>query len=245
MGPVTGTVLTVHPAAATTYTLTATNAKGSATAIVTMTYVPLITVNPQLYYTEHVLLIMPPANQVTWTGSNSWGSVYSTANVNSYVSTLKSTFPANNDYFFVVVAANNLTPNNVPSVIDYRHMANGIGEGTVTTVGTDVSATGSIAAVGVPDICRYNIGGGTVIDGSFGVVDHEIGHNWGIFAGMEDQNCHWPSNSTANGQMAAIYSDDGYVTDKIIIGDSTHGFTWTSVSNIQRRSSTCRNRWTK
>jgi hypothetical protein len=33
------------------------------------------------------MFIIPPASQVTWTGANSWDSVYSTANVNSYVST--------------------------------------------------------------------------------------------------------------------------------------------------------------
>jgi hypothetical protein len=225
--------VSINPPVATTYTLTATNVLGSVTATVTVTNVQLITVNPQLYYTEHALFIIPPANQVTWTGTDSWDSVYSTANVNSYVSTLKSTFPANNDFFFVVVAANNLTPDKVPSVMAYRHIANGIGEGTVTAVGTDVSATGSITGVGVPDICRYNIPG-TVIDGSFGVLPHEIGHSWGIFAGMEDDNCHWPSNSTVSGQMAAKYSDDNYITDKVITGDPVSGFTWTPVNNIQR-----------
>jgi hypothetical protein len=137
--------------------------------------------------------------------------------VNSYVATLKSLFPS--DYFFVVVTANNLTPNYVPSVIDYRYMGAGFGRDEVT-------------GVGVPDICRYNIGGGTVIDGSFGVLDHEIGHNWEVFIGSEVGMPHWLSNSTATGQMADVYSDDNYATVKQISGDPVNGFTWTSVDNI-------------
>ena len=219
VGTVTGSSVTVNPTSATTYTLTATNAAGSVTATAQVGYVPLTTVNSQLYYTEHALFIIPAANQVTWTGSNSWGSVYSAANVNSYVSTLKGIFPS--DYFFVVVAANQLTPNAVPSVQPLRHTADGIGLGST--------------GIGIPSICRYNIGGGTVIDGAFGVLDHEIGHNWGIFLQpqMSDANGHWWANSTATGQMAGTYSDDGYATVKQIAGDPVKGFTWTAVDNIK------------
>ena len=220
VGTVTGNSVTVSPTAATTYTLTATNGAGRVTATATVSYMPLVAVNSQLYYTEHALFIIPPANQVTWTGPNSWNSVYSGTNVDSYVSTLKGIFPS--DYFFVVVTANNLLPNNVPSVQPFRHTADGIGLGST--------------GVGVPSICRYNIGGGTVINGAFGVLDHEIGHNWGVFLYPElsDANGHWYASSTATGQMAGSYSDDGYVTVKQISGDPASGFSWTAVNNITK-----------
>ena len=217
VGSVTGSSVAVNPTATTTYTLTATNPAGSASATAVVNYMPLTTVNSRLFYSEHALFIIPTSSQVTWTGSNSWDSVYSTANVNSYVATLKSTFP--NDYFFVVVAANNLTPAKVPNVLTYRHLADGIGENTIT-------------GVGVPNICRYNIGSGTVIDGAFGVLDHEIGHNWGVFVGLEVGGGHWLANSTATGQMASTYSDDNCLTYKQLSGDLGKGFTWTAVDNI-------------
>ena len=217
VGPVTGTAVVVSPTSTTTYTLTATNPAGTATATVTVAYSPLVTLSGQLFYSEHVLFIVPPPGQVNWVGTNSWGSLYSTANVATFVATLKSLFPS--DYFFVVVTANNLTPNSVPSVMLYRHVANGIG-------------TDSVQGVGVPNICRYNIGGGTVINGAYGVLDHEIGHNWGVFIGTEVGDPHWLPNSTATGQMADVYSDDGYLTVKQIAGDPVNGFTWTSVDNI-------------
>jgi hypothetical protein len=223
LGTVTGNSVTVSPTAATTYTLTANNGAGRVMTSTTVSYIPLITVNSQVYYTEHAVFIVPPASQVTWTGANSWDSVYSTANVNSYVSTLKSLFPG--DYFFVVVAANKLTPNNVPSVQPLRHTADGIGLGST--------------GVGIPSICRYNIGGNTVIDGAFGVLDHEIGHNWGVFLypQLSDANGHWLANSTAIGRMAGTYSDDAYTTVKQIAGDAAGGFTWTAVNNITKNES--------
>jgi hypothetical protein len=216
----------VSPSATTTYTLTAKNSAGSVTATATVAYIPLVTVNSQLYYSEHSIYIIPPASQVTWTGNDSWDSVYSTANVNSYVSTLKNLFPS--DYFFVAVAANNLLPNNVPSVLTYRHLADGIGENSIT-------------GTGVPNICRYNIGGGDVIIPAFGVLDHEIGHNWGVFIGgtigsgaAGDLGMgHWIANSTATGQMKTLYTDDGYATIKQISGTPETGFTWSSMTDIQ------------
>ena len=64
-----------------------------------------------------------------------------------------------------------------------------------------------------------------MVDGAFGVLDHEIGHNWGVFLQpqLSDANGHWFANSTATGQMAANYSDDGYATVKQIAGDSVNG----------------------
>jgi hypothetical protein len=220
VGTVTGTSVVVSPTATTTYTLIASNGAGRVSATTTVAFMPLTTVTSQLYYSEHAMFIIPPASQVTWTGPNSWDSVYSTANVNSYVSTLKGVFPS--DYFFVVVTANNLLPNNVPNVQPLRHTADGIGLGST--------------GVGVPSICNYNIGGGTVIDGAYGVLDHEIGHNWGVFLYPElsNANGHWYANSTAAGQMAETYSDDGYATIKQISFDSLNGFTWTAVDNITK-----------
>jgi hypothetical protein len=219
VGTVTGNTVKVSPSAPTTYTLTAGNAVGSVTATAAVRYRPLTKATSQLYYSEHAVFIIPPPGQVTWTGDNSWGSVFSTANVNSYVATLKSLFPQ--DFFFVVVTANNLSPNLTPRVQNYRHLADGIG-------------SDSIKGVGVPDICFYNVGGGTVIDGAYGVLDHEIGHNWGVFMGLEVGNGHWKSNSTVHGQMADIYSDDGYTTVKQIDGDPDRGFTWAAADNLQK-----------
>lgn len=147
VGTVTGSSVNVSPSATTTYTLTAT---GTQKASATVTYYPLRTVSSSLFYSEHAIFVIPAAGLVDWAGSNSWSSVFSTANVNSYIATLKNLFP--DDYAFVVVTANNLLPNNVPSVQPQRHTADGIG----------LLSTG----VGVPSICRYNIGGGTVIDGT-------------------------------------------------------------------------------
>jgi hypothetical protein len=220
VGTVTGNSVAVHPTAATTYTLTATNALGSVTAQATVSYIPLTTVNSLLYYTEHAIFIIPRSGQVTWTGASSYNSVYSTANMTSYINTLNGQFP--DDYAFVVVAANNLLPNNVPSVTPVRRTADGIGLGSV--------------GVGVPSLCKYNIGGGAVVDGAFGVLDHEIGHNWGVFLqpNLSDANGHWFPNSTVPGQMAGSYSDDGYVTVKQISGDPVNGFTWAAVSNTTK-----------
>jgi hypothetical protein len=219
VGTVKGNSMAVSPTAATTYTLIASNGAGRVSATTTVGYMPLTTAG-SLYYSEHAMFIVPPAGQVTWTGPNSWDSVFSTANVNSYVSTLKGVFPG--DYAFVVVTANNLLPNNVPNVQPLRRTADGIGLGST--------------GVGVPSICNYNIGGGAVIDGAYGVLDHEIGHNWGVFLQTElsDAHGHWYANSTATGQMAETYTDDGYATIKQISFDSLNGFTWTAVNNLTK-----------
>ncbi|MCC6932312.1 MAG: hypothetical protein IT292_03550 [Deltaproteobacteria bacterium] len=211
--------VSVHPSETTTYTLTATNINGSSTEEVTVTYFPLAEITTRLYYTEHVLFIIPSPTQVTWSGLDSWFSVYSTSNMNNYISTLKTHFP--DDYFFVNIMANNLQPARVPSVITQRSIASGVGEDSIT--GTNV-----------PNICRYHIGSGTVIDGSLGVFDHEIGHNWGVFIGAEVGSGHWLANSTASGQMAASYSDDSYQTVKQIVGDPGNGFYWTAVDSLEK-----------
>jgi len=222
VGSVSGTSVAVSPSSETTYTLTATSPIGSVTATTKVTYFPLATASSQVLYSEHSLFFIPSAGQVTWTGTNSWASIYSTANVNNYVSQLKAKFPG--DYFMVVVAAANLQPNSVPNVLTYRHHADGIGQGSVT-------------GVGVPNICRYHLGTGTVIDGAFGVFDHEIGHNWGVFIGSEVGSGHWLPNSTVGGQMADVYSDDGYATVKQIAGTPSAGFTWAAVDNLKLNES--------
>ncbi len=178
--------------------------------------VPLVKISDSLYHTEHCLFIIPGPGQVTWP---SWSSVYSTANIDAYVAALKASFPS--DYEFVTIAANDLTPNTSPNVQTRRRVALGIG-------------LDSITGVGVPDFCRYNIGGGSVPNGAFGVLDHEIGHRWGVFLGSEVGEGHWLTNSTATGQMAANYSDDGLQTVKRITGNLAAGFRWTAENNITR-----------
>lgn len=171
-----------------------------------------------MYYSEHAVFIIPDSSQVTWNDSNSWGSVYSTQNINSYLTSLNGLFP--DDYFFVAIVANNLLPNKVPNVLTYRHHADGIGQGAIT-------------GVGVPNITRYPISG-TVIDGAFGVLDHEIGHNWGVFIGLPLGSGHWLANSTVTGQMKDVFSDDNYQTIKQISGDPIVGFHCDVVNNTTR-----------
>ncbi len=180
--------------------------------------ITLSTINSSLYRTEHALFIIPSAGQVTWDGSASWDSVYSTSNINSYVSTLRSNFPS--DYFFVVVTASNLLPDRVPNVLTYRQIAAGIGEDSLS----DPAAS---------NICRYNAGS-SLGDGVYGVLDHEIGHNWGVFIGSALGEGHWRSNSNASGQMAENFSDDGFQTTKVIQGDPVSGFTWVALNNDTR-----------
>jgi hypothetical protein len=204
--------LTISPTAPTRYTLTATNAAGSVSASLVIDYVPLVQLAPDLYQTEHAIFLVPAPGQVTFPDYN---SVFSWSNIdNVYVPRLQAAFPG--DYFMVVVAANNLAPNNVPIVTTRRHIADGIGQGAIT-------------GVGVPNICRYNMGGGTSSD--FSVFDHEIGHNWSAFVGIEVGSGHWYSNTTVGGQMTTTYSDDNWATVKSIAGSPAAGFTWTSTDN--------------
>jgi hypothetical protein len=177
--------------------------------------VTLNTINESLYNTEHSIFIIPTPGQVTWTGSASWDSVYSTANIDSYVNTLKSAFP--NDYFFITITAKDLQPNRVPNVLTYRSIASGIGQDSLTNPT-------------LSNICRYNTEG-PVSDSVYAVLDHEIGHNWGVFIGSELGTGHWLPNANSEGLMADIYSEDNFETIKRITGNPTSGFTWTSQSN--------------
>jgi hypothetical protein len=207
--------VTVNPGAPTRYTLTATNGAGSVSASVLVDYLPLVQVAPDLYQTEHAIYLVADASQVAFPD---YTSVFSWANIdNVYVPRLKAAFPA--DYFMVVVAANNVTPNNVPIVTTTRHIADGIGQASIT-------------GVGVPNICRYNMGGGTSVD--YAVFDHEIGHNWSAFIGIEVGSGHWYANTTVGGQMSATYSDDNWATVKEIAGTSAAGFTWSAADNSAR-----------
>ena len=54
------------------------------------------------------------------------------------------------------------------------------------------------------------------------------------FIGPEVGSGHWLSNSTVTGQMATVYSDDGYLNVKQISGDPTNGFTWAAVDNLTK-----------
>jgi hypothetical protein len=218
IGDVTATpysTVTVSPTAPTRYTLTATNASGSVTASLLVGYLRLVQLAPDLYQTEHALYLIPSAGQATFPD---YSSVFSWTNIDTvYVPRLQAVFPA--DYFMVVVTANGLQPNNVPIVTTRRHVGDGIG-------------LNSITGVGVPNICRYNAGGGTTVD--FSVFDHEIGHNWSAFVGIEVGSGHWYWNSTSTGQMAATYTDDDWTTVKTIGGTPATGFTWVATDNSAR-----------
>ena len=173
----------------------------------------LRTISANLYQTEHVLFIIPEPGQVTWPD---YDSIYSTSNVNSYVNTLKAQYPA--DYFHVVVTAKDLSPVRVPNALTYRSIASGIGEDSIT-------------GVGVPNICRYTLDGPPT-NGAYGVLEHEMGHNWGVFIGSEFGGGHWVPHSNADGQMAENYSVDGYQTVRRITGDPVGGFTWSDNDNL-------------
>lgn len=217
LGDVTGlSSKGVSPVQTTRYTLTASNAEGSVSASLVLPATLLKQINANLYQTEHALFYIPDASQVTWPD---WNSVYAFANLDAYKALLQSVAP--DDYFMVVVLAANLTPNKVPNVLTYRHHADGIGQQ-------------NIVGVGVPNICRYHIGNGTVGDSALAVFDHEIGHNWGVQIGIELASGHWFSNNTVHGQMADVYSDDNYTTIKSIVGDTSQGFSWQAQNNLQR-----------
>lgn len=218
VGVVTGTTsATVSPSGMTRYTLTASNAAGSVTASWTEGYIPLVQISPTLYKTEHSVYYIPDPAQVSFPDYN---SVLSVSNMNTvYLPQLQSAAPG--DYMMVVVAANHLTPNSVPNVITQRHLADGIGD--------------AINGVGVPNLCRYNIGGFNVIDGSLGVFDHEIGHNWAARLGLEVANGHWYANSTVHGQMADNFPAVNNVVQQIN-GNPVDGFTWTGVDNTVRNN---------
>lgn len=184
----------------------------SATSTPTVT---LNTINSNLYHTEHSLFIIPTAGQVDWDSATSADSLYSTTNIASFISTLRSAFPG--DYFMVVITASNLLPSRVPNVLTYRQHALGIGQDSI------VDTTAS-------NVCRYQ-SDGPVISGIYGVLDHEVGHNWGIRIGNELGEGHWRSNSTVSSLMSDSYSDDGFATIKIIEGNPTSGFTWRAIDN--------------
>ncbi|HWA09944.1 MAG TPA: immunoglobulin domain-containing protein [Opitutaceae bacterium] len=174
--------------------------------------VPLVQLSPSLYQTEHCLFIIDTGGQF---GFPAYNSVYSQANIATYINTLTTQFPGN--YFSVCLMANNLTPNMVPNYVDRIFKATGINEPGTPGVQT-------------PDYCRYALGGGTVITGALGVYDHELGHAWG--AQLLNQGGHWLSNSTVYCQLSSTYSDDGYATIKIISGDPAGGFVWTAMDNL-------------
>lgn len=222
--PVSGS-LKVFPNGTTTgylyYQLTAQNAAGTTMRSVRLAQMSALEkISDSLYYSEHVLFIIPPASQVTW-GSTSYNEIYSKANRDSFVATLKQYFP--DDYMYVPLTSSNVSPSMSPNALTFRHLASGIG---------DVNITG----VGVPNFTRYPVYG-SFIPGSFGLLTHEAGHNWAARIGVEVGWGHWLSNSTANGQMADLYSTDGYQTVAEIHGDPAAGFTWSAINNVTKTQS--------
>ncbi|MEO8386344.1 MAG: dockerin type I domain-containing protein [Betaproteobacteria bacterium] len=207
----------VTPASTTRYTLTASNTNGSVSATTQVDFIGLKQLSPTTYHTENVFFIIADPSLVDFP---KWSSVYANANVDDYVAQLKAAFP--NDYMMVVVAANQLTPATVPSVITQRHLANGIGQN-------------SINGVAVPNICRYHLGtSSTLSTGAFAVLDHEIGHNWGVQIGAELGVGHWLKEGTVHGQMADNFFNTDFTTAQQIIGDPVNGFSWANLDNLAR-----------
>jgi hypothetical protein len=182
--------------------------------------IPLVKINDHLYQTENCLFLIDTDQRINW--PDYFSLFYD--NLDYYLSELKAHY--SDDFFTVTIIANNLTPLWSPRYNANRYKAEGIG------------FTGD---TGVPDICRYNEPDVTSFDlGLLGVFDHEIGHAWGVAiepmtqGGTTCSNFHWPSNSTAWGQMNLVYSEDNFITVKRIIGNEASGFNWVSVDNFDR-----------
>ena len=211
----------VAPTASTavTYLLTATNSVGTTTKTLRIQQMPgLVKLTDSLYYSEHAFFIIPAAGQVNWAAS-SYADVYSKTNRDAFVATLNQYFP--DDYMYVPLTMSNPQPAQAPSALTFRHLAYGIGDNAIT-------------GVGVPNFVRYTTQG-TFLPSSYGVLNHEAGHNWGVRIGSEVGVGHWLSNSTVGGQMADTYTDDGYLTDKLIFGNPAQGFTWQAQNHINRQ----------
>ncbi|MEP7156544.1 MAG: hypothetical protein ABI905_12270 [Betaproteobacteria bacterium] len=221
IGDVTGVnTFSVSPSATTRYTLTASNASGNVTASVQVNLIALQPLSATTWHTENAFFLIADPAQVTFPD---WNSIYSTANVDSYIAQLNNAFP--DDYMMVVVAANQLMPAAVPSVITRRHLATGIGQDSIT-------------GTGIANICRFHLGTSpNVSTGAFAVFDHEIGHNWGVQIGMQLGIGHWLKEGTVHGQMADNYFDAQFTTAQQINGDPVNGFTWTAIDNLLRNDS--------
>ena len=204
----------VTVASRTKFTLTATNAEGSVTASTVVQYVPLVSLGTyqgaEVWQTERAIFVIPDPAQVSFP---SYDSVFAFGNIDSYyVPLLKHYFP--DDYFMVVVTAQKLDRSNVPIVTTRRFVADGIGDPTVRTPRT-------------PNLVRYNAGNWFA---GYGVLPHEIGHNWGARLATELGGGHWLRNGTIHGQMSDKYWDAGYTTAQEIFGSPASGFTWTAFS---------------
>ena len=198
-------------------------------AVVTQAAVPLQTVSPTVYQTEHCLFIVDAT--VPWSNpTNAFNTIYTYdqaagnfTKLNSYFDTLVAQCPST--YFSVCYLANT-GASNVPNYIDRIFKATGI-----VTPGTP-GAPQSFASV---DICRYNLPGGNVSGAVLAVYDHEIGHAWGArVLAPTLSNGHWQPNSTVDCQLGSHDTDDGSLTVKKIYGDPVSGFRWQRVDN--RRS---------
>jgi hypothetical protein len=209
-------IIEVRPTQKTRFTLTARNRHGAARASVDIGAVHLVQLAPNLYQTEHALFFIPSTGLVRFPD---WNSVYSPANRIVYTALLRQYFPG--DYVTHVYTANNLQPNMVPRLYNGRRLADGIDDG-------------ALALDGLPNQCLYNIGGGTVLDSAFGVLDHEMGHNWGARLGIEVASGHWHQDSTSTGQLATSFSDDGYVTIKQIVSDGGE-LRWEALDNTSNQ----------
>jgi hypothetical protein len=165
-----------------------------------------------VYQTEHCLFLIDRKDEL---GFPNYYQVLSEKRRPQYVEELNRWFP--DDYFNVTMITNNLEPPNVPGYVWYRHKALGIG-------------SDNAGEAGVPDHCLYNVfnrRGNFVSTGLLGVWDHEIGHAWSMV--FKTPAGHYPSNSTARGQMQTYYSEDGYRTALMISGTEKKGFTWEQV----------------
>lgn len=205
----------VAPIRTTEYTLTARNAAGSVSRRLRIDRIVLDPLAADLYRTEHALFLIGDP-----TSFPSWDRIYDAAAMEGYVARLNAVVA--DDWLLVVVTAAGLTPDLVPMVEPRRYIADGIGLDSTT-------------GVGIPNLCRYNLGHGTVLDSALAVFDHEIAHNWGARIADElSPAWHWLENTTVHGQLAETRSYDGFITVREIDGDPQTGFTWRDLDNLAR-----------
>jgi hypothetical protein len=181
----------------------------------------LLKINDSIYQTEHVLFLIPSTNVVKWPDYQSIfgddNNAFGNKKFDSYyIPILKNLIPFNFDA--VVLISDSASPNYVPNYCFRKLKAIGINQNAINY--DDI------------DICRYNIGGKRTNNVSINVLDHEMGHGWGVFVYPNDVG-HWPYNSTVDCSMSDHW-DDTRGSEIIPKGDPVNGFFWKEIRFRQR-----------
>lgn len=178
----------------------------------------LMKINDSLYQTEHILFIIPSKKIVQWPDYQSVFGDEQNAFGNKkidgyYIPKLTQLFPY--DFNTIVIISDSVSPNYVPNYIFRRLKATGINQNATSY--DDI------------DICRYNVGDTKAIS-ALNVIDHEMGHGWGVFIEPTDVG-HWPYNSTVVCKM-----DNHWYPVRFPVGDPEHGFYWKAQTDLQHNN---------